>query len=101
MLQTRTVEPGTLALLKRLMALPTLDPFFLVGGTALALQLGHRKSIDLDLFTPHGFESTHVLEALQPHFELDHVWDKGFFGAKGRFRVLASGFSERSRSSGS
>ncbi len=25
--------------------------FFLVGGTSLALQLGHRKSIDLDLFT--------------------------------------------------
>ncbi len=37
MLQTRTVEPGTLALLKRLMALSGLDPFFLVGGTALAL----------------------------------------------------------------
>ena len=26
------------------------DGFYLVGGTALALQLGHRKSIDLDLF---------------------------------------------------
>jgi hypothetical protein len=32
------------------MAFPPIEPFFLVGGTALALQLGHRVSIDLDLF---------------------------------------------------
>lgn len=49
MLQTRTIEPRTLELLKRLMAFPPIEPFFLVGGTALALQLGHRVSIDLDL----------------------------------------------------
>jgi len=29
-----------------------LQQFYLAGGTALALQLGHRKSIDLDFFTP-------------------------------------------------
>ena len=51
MLQTRTVEPFTLGLLKNLMAHPLLEPFYLVGGTALALQLGHRFSVDLDLFT--------------------------------------------------
>jgi hypothetical protein len=34
-----------------------LTPFILVGGTALALYLGHRKSIDLDLFSPTEFES--------------------------------------------
>ena len=27
-----------------------LKPFYLAGGTALAIQLGHRKSIDLDFF---------------------------------------------------
>ena len=35
--------------------LPHLEPFttdyYLVGGTAIALHLGHRKSIDFDLFT--------------------------------------------------
>jgi len=35
----------------RLMGLPELDSFRLVGGTALALQLGHRISNDLDMFT--------------------------------------------------
>lgn len=32
------------------MAVPFLQPLRLVGGTSLALQYGHRKSIDLDLF---------------------------------------------------
>ncbi len=59
MLQTRTVEPRTLELLKQLMLLPILDSFFLVGGTALALQLGHRKSIDLDL-SPPTFQQFHL-----------------------------------------
>jgi predicted nucleotidyltransferase component of viral defense system len=51
MLHTRCVDPTTLELLRRLTNLPFLDDFYLVGGTALALYYGHRKSIDLDLFT--------------------------------------------------
>jgi len=31
--------------------------FYLVGGTAIALQLGHRESIDFDMFTFDGFEN--------------------------------------------
>lgn len=50
MLQCKTIEPGTLQLLKSLQSLPLLQGLRLVGGTALALQLGHRKSVDLDLF---------------------------------------------------
>ncbi len=47
MLHEKTVEPATLELLIKLMADPLLSDFFLVGGTALALQIGHRRSIDL------------------------------------------------------
>ena len=50
MLHTETVEPSTMDLLKRLQRLPELSNIRLVGGTALALHLGHRKSVDLDLF---------------------------------------------------
>ena len=50
MLHTETVEPSTLDLLKRLQRLPALSNTRLVGGTALALHLGHRKSVDLDMF---------------------------------------------------
>lgn len=51
MLQTQTVNGDTLGLLKSLMATPILQQFDLVGGTNLSLRLGHRLSIDLDLFT--------------------------------------------------
>lgn len=50
MLRYTTVEPNTLSLLKELSANSVLQNLILVGGTSLALQLGHRKSVDLDLF---------------------------------------------------
>ena len=39
--------------------------FYLAGGTAIALQLGHRRSIDFDMFTPEPFGSRRVLNALE------------------------------------
>lgn len=50
MLYRETVSPETLDLLKRLQSLEEFKQTRLVGGTALALQIGHRKSIDLDFF---------------------------------------------------
>ena len=50
MLFLKTIEAQTLSLLKRIQALPELADTRLVGGTALALQLGHRISVDLDVF---------------------------------------------------
>ena len=50
MLSLQTVDPDTLELLKRFFANPELKDVRLVGGTALALQYGHRKSVDLDFF---------------------------------------------------
>ena len=50
MLFTNAIDDGTIVLLKKLQTLPTLQDTRLVGGTALALQIGHRKSVDLDLF---------------------------------------------------
>lgn len=41
------------------------DEFSLVGGTALALQLGHRKSVDFDLFSNKNFEVTNIKHRLQ------------------------------------
>ena len=50
MLHTETVESSALDILRRLQRLPGLTNARLVGGTALALHLGHRKSVDLDMF---------------------------------------------------
>ena len=50
MLSIQTVKPDTLELLKAISAQPEVQETRLVGGTALALQYGHRQSVDLDFF---------------------------------------------------
>ena len=50
MLSYKTIEPHTLELLKKLTPELFLAKARLVGGTALALQYGHRMSIDLNFF---------------------------------------------------
>ncbi len=46
-----TVTPQMLSLLAWLGRRKFLRRFYLGGGTALALQLGHRRSVDLDFFS--------------------------------------------------
>jgi hypothetical protein len=50
MLHKKAVGPRLLELIDFLMKQPELNRFVLVGGTALALQIGHRVSVDADLF---------------------------------------------------
>ena len=64
MLQTDTVASGTLELLKHLQAEPTLRSTRLVGGTALSLQIGHRKSDALDLFSVDPMDRMAVQKVL-------------------------------------
>ena len=45
-----TVSDDLLEVAGKLCKLPSLKDFNIVGGTALALQIGHRKSLDIDLF---------------------------------------------------
>lgn len=51
MLQKRAISQKLLELTKELQQVDSLKDFALVGGTALALQIGHRTSVDIDLFT--------------------------------------------------
>ena len=62
MLQTHTVGKKTLDLLMSLQSRDYLKNFHLAGGTALALYYGHRKSIDIDLFTNRAFDTEQLLE---------------------------------------
>jgi hypothetical protein len=77
MLQTKAVEPGTFSLLKKLMTLPSLKNFSLVGGTALALRFGHRSSVDLDLFYHKEFDHTAIEHELQQVFAEDFKYEDG------------------------
>lgn len=76
MLHVETVEPDTLELLRRLMDRPYLSTFCLVGGTSLSLQIGHRRSIDLDLFSETDFDGDELLRSLAQDFQHIEVLTK-------------------------
>jgi predicted nucleotidyltransferase component of viral defense system len=68
MLHHEIIKPGTLDLIKGLMAIPLPDNFRLVGGTALALQIGHRLSYDIDFFSDKPFNSQEILELISEKY---------------------------------
>ncbi|GHU87852.1 hypothetical protein FACS189476_03960 [Spirochaetia bacterium] len=62
MLRTDTLEKHTLELLKKLQTLEALRNTRLAGGTALALQIGHRLSVDLDFFGDVPQDTNQLIE---------------------------------------
>lgn len=65
MLSYATVEPRTLEILRAIMSVAIFSQTRLVGGTSLALQLGHRKSIDLDFFGCIKSENEEIKDVLR------------------------------------
>lgn len=63
-----TVSPLLEEILKDLMNDKLFLPFRLVGGTALSLQIGHRMSVDIDLFTEAEYGSINF-EEIKNHLE--------------------------------
>ena len=70
MLSYQTVESHTLELLKGLMSEPLFASLRLVGGTALALQYGHRSSVDLDFFGTIEDEAELIKDTLRKYGKL-------------------------------
>lgn len=64
MLQYNTVSEELLELLKNLQQIPEFSELRLVGGTSLALQYGHRKSVDIDLFGSINIDFNYVSSLL-------------------------------------
>jgi hypothetical protein len=71
MLHQETVDRSTLELLIRLQEKEYLKGFYLVGGTALALSMGHRMSVDIDLFSDFAFDAAAILENLSSDFRFE------------------------------
>lgn len=71
MLSYKTVSTNTLELLKRLMEENLFHDMRLVGDTALALQYGHRNSIDLDFFGKLEASNDDILSVLNQFNELE------------------------------
>lgn len=68
MLQKKAVRSNILELIRSLQSDKKFKDFYLVGGTALALHLGHRESIDIDLFTTKDFDVNSTLEYLEQEY---------------------------------
>ena len=68
MLYKETVSQTTLELIKALQKDPEFSDFILLGGTALALQIGHRISVDIDFFTRKDFNINDTLEYLEQNY---------------------------------
>lgn len=63
---TKTLLPDTLGAIQLVSEIPEIGKTaYLAGGTALALQLGHRMSVDLDFFTLHEFNETELSSKLK------------------------------------
>jgi predicted nucleotidyltransferase component of viral defense system len=82
MLHLETVGGQSFAILKKLMTIPELQNFNLVGGTALSLVYGHRLSVDLDLFYNDKFENEIIVSAMKREFGDSFVSEgkQPFFG---------------------
>jgi hypothetical protein len=63
------IAPKTFSLIQELQSMSDLEGFYLVGGTALALQMGHRNSVDIDLFCRENFDDTKIMEFLNLRFQ--------------------------------
>lgn len=51
--------------------------FYLAGGTALALHLGHRRSIDFDLFADTPFDPMNIRNKLMKSVTIDYTFSQG------------------------
>ena len=70
MLQKQSVGPELLELLTSLMNEEAFQNFVLVGRTSLALQLGHRLSVDIDLFGKSEIDENYFLSTLRKFGEI-------------------------------
>jgi len=61
--------------------------FGLVGGTAMALQLGHRRSIDFDLFSDKEFDNAEIRKKISSRAKIEKI----FVDHAGEYTVLING----------
>lgn len=76
MLHLTTIDTDTYVLLQDIFKMELIkERFALAGGTSLALQIGHRKSIDLDIFCPNSFDvkELEILLKINPSFKFNYL----------------------------
>lgn len=82
----QTILPDTLRAIQLASQIPAVSNAYLAGGTALALQIGHRISIDLDFFTLIDFDENQLeMDLIKfPGFKLQNKAWKTLLGSIGQ-----------------
>jgi len=96
-LHYETISPILKEILEQLMSETVFVPFRLVGGTNLSLRYGHRKSVDIGLFTDAEYGSLDFESFenwLQSHFEYYVCPDKTSIVGFGRSYYIGSSADE-------
>lgn len=73
MLYKQTIPPFLVQTLESLMKIEELNEYVLVGGTALSLLLGHRTSIDIDMFRPDYKNGEEIKATLKNYFPRNEI----------------------------
>lgn len=68
MLHRETITPELLDIAEALVSAPELNSFRIVGGTAVALHIGHRTSVDIDFFSNEKISKQTILRFLKDRF---------------------------------
>lgn len=85
----RAIDTKTKNALELLNKLSVIEKFYLAGGTALSLQLGHRKSYDLDFFSQEEFDTEIIAKKLKSSgdFIIDMMNNKTLTGIFNKIKV--------------
>jgi len=87
MLRKEAVVPEVIKLLKELQNNNLFNSHILVGGTALALQLGHRTSTDIDLFTDKPQDTKEIIDYFNKNYkDVDPIIEQDDF-----IRIIVNG----------
>jgi hypothetical protein len=63
-MHSESINSETKRVLEKIAKSPIAGEFYLAGGTALAIQMGHRESIDLDWFSEKEFSNSKIKEEI-------------------------------------
>jgi Nucleotidyl transferase AbiEii toxin, Type IV TA system len=80
MIYLETISNDLFTVIDSVSKIRTFENFRLGGGTALALQLGHRISVDADFFSEKDFDRNECIIAIQNAFENVHDIHSGTHG---------------------
>lgn len=73
MLFRETIAEKTWELLQSISSYPDLEDYYLAGGTALALQFGHRLSYDLDFFAQDDRTNEEIISIIEGSGKIEVV----------------------------